>query len=62
MSRLENGLSFAETIVWGQGFRKTSADSLFGIRGSQAEEEGVWGRNPPLAPLFVLAGAGRKKD
>jgi len=29
MSRLENGLSFAETIFWGHGFRKTSADSLF---------------------------------
>jgi len=29
MSRLENGLSFAETIFWGHGFHKTLADSLF---------------------------------
>src|ERR1035437_1041161 len=28
---------------------------------SQAEEEGVWGRNPPLAPLFVLAKFGWAK-
>ena len=29
LSRSKNGLSFAETIFWGHGFRKTSTDSLF---------------------------------
>ena len=58
MSRSKNGLSFAETILWGYGFRKTSADSLFLNSGFTSGGGRGLGKESSACSSFCFGGGG----